>query len=138
MFKQRLKQLRAANGLTQADLANILGLVTSSIGKYEGRHDIYPSPSVLIKMAQYFNVSIDYILGATDDPTPPNNKSIVPQIGNNPTVLMQSLSNMSDTGINQVVNFARFVAEQERKEAAGKEKKSVIAKSDTDESKVSD
>lgn len=61
MFSQNLKKLRKQHGLTQAQLANKLGIGVSTIGMYES--DIRnPSYEVLKKISNYFNVSIDYLI----------------------------------------------------------------------------
>ena len=61
-FGNRLKRLRAEHDMTQADLAKEIGLVPSAIGKYERLPDSAPSVDALMKIADYFNVSIDYLL----------------------------------------------------------------------------
>lgn len=58
----RLKQLRKNSGKTQRDLAKSLYVTASSIGMYE-RDERTPSPDVLKKYADIFDVSLDYILG---------------------------------------------------------------------------
>ena len=61
-FGNRLKRLRAEHDMTQADLAKEIGLVPSAIGKYERLPNSAPSVDALMKIADYFNVSIDYLL----------------------------------------------------------------------------
>ena len=64
----RVKQLREKTGLSQAKLAKMLGGVSQPvIARYE-IGDCFPSYPVLIKIADYFNVSTDYLLGRTDNP----------------------------------------------------------------------
>ena len=64
----RLKELRKAVGVSQARFAIELGGVSQAvIARYE-TGDIFPSYPVLIKIADYFNVSTDYLLGRTDNP----------------------------------------------------------------------
>lgn len=70
MFKERLSYLRKTNKLTQRELSLQLGLEASSVGKYEGRYGIMPSAATIIKIAELFKVSVDYLFGITDDPTP--------------------------------------------------------------------
>lgn len=66
MFGERLKKLRLEADLKQSDLAKIFGLSTSSIGMYEqGRRTA--DPETLLKISKYFNVSVDYLLGNTDE-----------------------------------------------------------------------
>lgn len=61
-FGERLKQLRKSADITQSELAEKLGVVPSAIGKYERIPSSYPSIDALIKLADYFDVSIDYLL----------------------------------------------------------------------------
>lgn len=61
----RLKLLRAEKRLTQKELAHELNISTSAIGMYETDKAI-PNPVILQSIADYFNVSIDYLCGNTD------------------------------------------------------------------------
>lgn len=57
----KLKQLRKEKKVTQLDVANVLGITVSAYGNYElGQRS--PTPEMLVKLAKYFNVSIDYLL----------------------------------------------------------------------------
>lgn len=61
-FGNRLKRLRQDHDLRQSDLAEKIGVVPSAIGKYERLPDSFPSIEVLIKIADFFEVSIDWLL----------------------------------------------------------------------------
>lgn len=61
-FGNRLKKLRQNAGLTQSELSELLGVVPSAVGKYERLPNSYPSIEVLVKLADYFKVSTDYLL----------------------------------------------------------------------------
>ena len=61
-FKQRLKDLREQKELTQVKLAKVLNMTSSTISKYE-RGDLEPNNDTIIKIADFFNVSVDYLLG---------------------------------------------------------------------------
>lgn len=64
-FKQRLKELRTQEKLSQKELAQKTGLSFSAIGKWEaGLRE--PSGNVLIVLSLYFGVSTDYLLGLED------------------------------------------------------------------------
>lgn len=66
IFAQRLRELREEKQITQKSLAEILGLSSrSTIANYE-QNDREPDYETLIKIAKYFEVSIDYLLGQTD------------------------------------------------------------------------
>lgn len=60
-----LKKLRKETGISQRILAEAIGVSQQSINKYEN-HDIEPDISTLIRLADYFNTSIDYLVGYTD------------------------------------------------------------------------
>ena len=57
-----LKQLREARGITQTELAKQLGVVRSTICFYESEQHS-PTPEMLIKLADFFGVTVDYLLG---------------------------------------------------------------------------
>lgn len=60
-----LKRLRQEYGISQQRLADAIGVSQPSINKYEN-HNIEPEIEVLKRLADYFNTSIDYIVGHTD------------------------------------------------------------------------
>lgn len=68
IFGTNLKSVRTNSGITQKEFAIFLGLTERSYQRYENR-DNTPPYETLIKIADYINVSIDYLLGRTDDPT---------------------------------------------------------------------
>lgn len=62
MFGDNLKKLRQARKITQSQLAEDLGLSVFTIAKYE-TYRRRPDYETLIRIADYFNVSLDYLLG---------------------------------------------------------------------------
>ena len=64
---QRLKTIRETRGISQLKLAMDLGLTQNSVSRYESgaREADYKT---LVALADYFNVSIDYLLERTDKP----------------------------------------------------------------------
>ena len=64
----RLKEIRKKRGITQLKLAMDLNISQNTISRYENgeREADY---ATLIRLADYFNVSLDYLLERTDDPT---------------------------------------------------------------------
>lgn len=61
MIGEKLKQLRIKNNLKQSDLARILDVTQGAIGMYENNKRT-PSPELIVKLAEYFNVTTDYLL----------------------------------------------------------------------------
>ena len=77
----RLKMCRTESDISQAALAKKLGVSTSTLGNYESGIR-KPDLEMLVNIAVFFDVSTDYLLGLTDDPTPPaqrNAKKKLPQ-----------------------------------------------------------
>lgn len=67
MFSERLVILRKLHNLTQKQLAHEVRLSEIAIQNYEGNRR-KPAYDVLIALADYFNVSLDYLVGRSDDP----------------------------------------------------------------------
>lgn len=67
-----LKSLRKSKGLTQADMSIQLGISLSAYQKYErDKNSVIPSLDVLIRIADFYHVSVDYLLGRdTGEPSP--------------------------------------------------------------------
>ena len=61
-FGTRLKELRNQAGLTQKQLAELVGVTKSVVSFYELRERT-PSPEILVKLASVFHVSSDFLLG---------------------------------------------------------------------------
>lgn len=66
-FGERLKQLRNSKNLNQTELGKILGVEKSTISMYENNNS-RPDDEIKIKIANYFNVTVDYLLGRSSNP----------------------------------------------------------------------
>ena len=65
MFKDNLVELRKIHEMSQEELADIIGVSRQTLSKYEtGENDI--PTVVLIKLANFYDTSVDYLLGQTD------------------------------------------------------------------------
>lgn len=97
MFAERLKELREKYGIFQSELAKVLNVTSQAISNYEaGKRE--PQISELIKIAEYFGVSIDYLVGRTGAIFEPKKKiyySIIDCIEVQKTI--------SDTQIDQII-----------------------------------
>ena len=84
MFRRdRLTYLRDERELHQKELADILGVKPQTISYYE-RGETQPSLAVIEKMALYFNVSIDYLMGLCDVPIPYSKENFIALPNNYP------------------------------------------------------
>ncbi|MGN0165156.1 MAG: helix-turn-helix domain-containing protein, partial [Lachnospiraceae bacterium] len=63
---KNLKLLRTQKGISQQKLANEIGISQQSINKYENQN-IEPDINTLIALADYFETTVDYLIGRTDN-----------------------------------------------------------------------
>ena len=101
MIGEKIKLLRTKNNLKQSDIAKIIGCSASAVGMYEqGRRE--PELSVVKKLAEYFGVSADYLLGedeAGKELVPSIRKFLMSQDG-----LMFNGEELSDSDIEQIMH----------------------------------
>lgn len=72
---ERLRQLRKEKNINREDIANLLGVTVRSVTNYEsGQRNL--DPNQLIALADYFDVSMDYLTGRSNDPKPPQTTTI--------------------------------------------------------------
>lgn len=62
---KNLRELRQSKGVSQQKIADAIHVSQQSVNKYEN-HNIEPDINTLIKIADYFNVSVDYLIGRTE------------------------------------------------------------------------
>ena len=67
IFSDRLKSLRTQKQLKQSELAEIIGVRNTAVSMME-RGERGPSVEVICALADYFDVSLDYLVGRSDDP----------------------------------------------------------------------
>lgn len=67
-LSERLIQLQTERKLLKKDIAEAVGISTMAYYRYESGKRL-PDTEILSKLADYFNVSADYLLGRSDDPT---------------------------------------------------------------------
>lgn len=80
LFHVRLRKLRIEKGLNQSEASDEIGFGKNAIYHYE--KDRLPRIDALIKIKNYYNVSYDYLLGATDtkNPSIEDNKKAIMEI----------------------------------------------------------
>ena len=66
-INERIKELRAKNNLTQKKMGEILNVLDVTVQKFE-YGTARPSLDTLLIIADYFDVSLDYLVGRTDNP----------------------------------------------------------------------
>ncbi len=103
-FSKRLKMLRQKHRLTQSDLAEILELKPTAISNYESERN-EPSFAKLIALAQYFDVSCDYLLGVTDSYLPIGGEVLDRDI----VEFFQLYQQLSSKSVVELGHFARYL-----------------------------
>ena len=74
-FAERLRELRKNKNINQQKLSNYLGYGYTAVANYEsGRNE--PAIDTLCKIAEYFDVTVDYLIGLSDEPVIMNALSI--------------------------------------------------------------
>ena len=104
MFAKRLKYLREEKKMTQKELAEKLGVSPSAIGMYESDKR-NPDTSMLNIMANFFDVSVDYILGRTNI-----RKNTIEQ--NEPTIALHSdyeYDDLPQEAKDEINNFIEYI-----------------------------
>lgn len=109
MLSKRLKELRMNNGLKQSDLAKLLSISTSRYGQYEtGRRS--PDYKLLIQIANFYNVSIDYLLGRTNVIKPENIDE------NDLLAKLNTADSETKASVEQFLNYLLYEKERKHKE----------------------
>ena len=110
MRGNRIKLLREEKGLKQDELSKILGVSPSAIGMYE-RDEREPNDDITLKLAEFFNVTTDYLLGKSD------NRNIE-NIRDNFKIELSTkeYKNITDEQKKQIEDFAKFILKNNKKE----------------------
>ena len=66
MLGERLRAIRKEHGLTQQNIADVLGADRTTYTVYEGG-SITPSPATLVKLSQIYNVTVGYLIGVEEN-----------------------------------------------------------------------
>lgn len=99
IFAERLKKLREEQGLSTRALGEIVGTSNATISRYEtGKRD--PDLMLVHNIAQYFNVTIEYLCG--EDVTP------------NEENLIQMYSKLSEESKKDAIKYITYLYEKER------------------------
>ena len=113
----RLKELREQRGQTQAQLAEVLDVSQQAVGKWE-LEKASPDDATLIKIANYYGVTTDYLLGYDDAPsyyTDLETAALAEEIKNNPggRVLFHAGKDLKPESIKEVMKFIEYQRSKE-------------------------
>ncbi len=101
-----LRELREERGFSQKELATKLGVSPTNIYNYEvGRTE--PSIDMLIKLAQVFDVSVDYLIGATDDVNVSASAPVTTMLSSDERNLLKWFAGMNDVQKETLLELAK-------------------------------
>lgn len=104
----RLKELRTENGLKRSKVAKDLGINAGTIANYE--NEIREAPyEYIIKFADYFDVTVDYLLGRTDGENQPRSEK--PPVGAE-AELLKLYRESGRIGKNRIIEYAEMWRER--------------------------
>ena len=103
-FAERLKSLREDNDEKQKDIAKLLNVSSSMISFYESGIHFPRDEKLLLKIAEHFDVSMDYLMGMTDIP---NYREITKMFSDISTLSQDSLKRLAD-----YIDFLKFKEKQ--------------------------
>jgi transcriptional regulator with XRE-family HTH domain len=106
----RLKELRKANKLKQTDIAEFLSCSQGVYSRYESE-EREPPFDIIKKLAEYYGVTIDYLMGgeeAKNQPTPTPVQAQEKAPGSLDDQIMQELEGFNTDQLREVLNFIRF------------------------------
>jgi transcriptional regulator with XRE-family HTH domain len=125
---ERLKQLRLEQGLTQIQLAKYLNTTHSTVNRYEkGVHQ--PDMDTLNRLAEYFNVTTDYLLGRTEERN--NSEKVSEALQDDPElqefwdmlkdredlqILFKQTKNLDAKEIQQIIRIIKAIEDEEDNE----------------------
>lgn len=112
----RIRELRKANNWTQQELADKLGLDRTTISKWERQGGSEPDNTTLAKVADIFNVSVDYLLGRVDDP-----KKTIRLPDTVAPYLPEGFDELTPEARQEILDFIDYIMHKHKKNKDGKE-----------------
>lgn len=115
IFGNRLKNLRLEKQLTGEELGNALNVTKVAISNWESGNRS-PHHEMLSKIARYFDVSVDYLLGNTDERNLHKEKTkLDPSIKTIAAHRLGDIEDLDDDAIDKINEYIEFIRMQHKK-----------------------
>ncbi len=108
MFYERLEELCSKKSITVSSLVKELGLSTSKVTAW--KNGTVPKGAILVKIADYFGVPLDYLMGRTDDPNQKPGESNI-KLDEFSYAMYNESKELSDSDKQRLLTFARMLRE---------------------------
>lgn len=115
----RLKELRLEKGLTQFEVASGIGTYQSNVGRWE-REEVLPSSDFIVKLADFFAVSADYLLERSDDLGGVTSFSSAPSLTSKEEELLRLFRKISPTLQDTAIRTLQVWADEPKKSSLPK------------------
>lgn len=109
LFFSRFEELSAAKGMSTSAVAVELGIPKTTVSYWRQNPSVAPKTEQLLKIAHYFNVSTDYLLGNTDIQTPPGS-STPEEVAK--VALFGGSQEVSEQAWNEVEDFVQYIKQK--------------------------
>lgn len=110
-FSDRLRYLRMSRGFSRKEVYEAIGSSKPSYYRYENG-DSEPSTQKLIALAKYFNVSIDYLVGRTDNPAIDNENTAVPNLTPQKQRLQEKILSLDNQNSAELESFLNYLLQK--------------------------
>ncbi len=115
MYLQRVSELIKINKITNNKMLDDLGLSHNMIYNWSKRNQT-PNSDTIIKIAKYFNVTTDYLLGLSDDPNPSNKEETEKLVSNEAEErLIEYFRTLSDLDKGEVLGELKYKSLENKK-----------------------
>ena len=119
MFANIVKEKRFERELSQRQLGDLVGVTQQAVGRWE-TGQAFPDTAILLKLADLFNISVDYMLGRAPQLVPSCSKPTSPNLSNDELALIEKYRKMKDDEKDTMHKVANHIAPDEQAAAAGK------------------
>jgi len=105
-MENRVRQLRKEYNETMQDIANIADISVSNLGSIE-RNETTPSATIAIQLARHFNVSVEYLMGLSDDRKQQDQPtiSVLASLKGDKLEAMKKISDLNDDELHDLLSI---------------------------------
>jgi len=131
IIAKKIKELRQENNITQPQIAEKVGVAKSMISQWESEKN-EPKATYIIRLAQFFNVSTDYLLGLSDDLGNVVNNNL----SETENYLINLLRQLNSEKKQELISYANYLVNKDSKKSNSKNMIDISDLSDLEKAEV--